>query len=414
MMKRISLFISILFLFNLCVLQGQTDLNIPIQGICIYVDYPDAPANVTRRQLEGMINGMDYQEEGVNRSFRKYWHQETRRNIDIQHDIFFYTAPHPTSYYSSGGGGNALQLFRNALEWIIANNPQYDWSSLSQWSNSDPYYEENPELLNGAVKSAIVISSAWGPTHVGGAYSPNWTLSNGVKIGKLQTSALQTPWWNTPYNLFMVIHESAHAIFDIPDTYDQDGSSSGTGKYSLMSAQGPDVEPIGAPFLYLENWGHAIQPTNAGIYTYTLRADGDSVVVLKNIHDPEEFFVLEVRKNTTPGNSLFPVPIGLMIWHTDGKVYSLNMMEDATRYAHYRHSIIQKDGLFELEGQHAVPDAGDIYLPGDNFSDRSNPDANWWAGEGSGISIKRIQIVDENHMQITVVISNTNSELNDF
>lgn len=403
-MKKSILILLILSLFSSSFLIAQTDLNIPVRGICIYIDYPDAPANFTADQLDSMLNDMDYQTPIMNRSFRNYWHQETRRNYDIEHDIFFYTAPMNSTHYANLQWFDGIELWKDALEWIIANNPTYDWNSLSKWSNADPFNTERPGDFLGGIKAVSVISSVWGPAGVGGAHFPSWTLSNGELIGTIQGSVLQAPWHATT-NLFIYCHETGHSIFNLPDTYDYDASSGGTAKYSLMSAQGPDVEPVGAPFLYQHNWGYVKEP-EVGTHTYTLPADGDTIVVIKNPHDPKEFFSLEVRKNSTLGNSLFPVPIGLLLWHSDLKVNTHNTLENATRYAHYKHSIIQKDGLFELENSGSGPpiNAGDIYLPGDVFNDATSPNANWWAGEESGIEIKDIVIVDADHLQFTVVV----------
>ena len=80
-----------------------------------------------------------------------------------------------------------------------------------------------------------------------------------------------------------------------------------------------------------------------------LPADGDTVIRIANPHDPNEFFALEARKNTTLGNSLFPAPLGLLVWHVDRKVYSGNDLETRTRYEHYTYVVVQKEGLFELE-----------------------------------------------------------------
>ncbi|MFT5386404.1 MAG: M6 family metalloprotease-like protein [Saprospiraceae bacterium] len=409
-MKKNTLIFGILTLVNYSVLIGQTNMNIPIKGICIYIDYPDAPIDVSPTQLDSMLNHMDFQSPVINRSFRKYWHQETRRNFDVQHDIFYYTAPMPATFYEGLQWFDGIQLWRDALEWVIANNPNYNWNDLSKWSTTDPFNKERPTAFEGAIKSVMVISSVWGPAGVGAAHFPSWNLSNGETVGTIQGSILQAPWHST-VNLFVLFHESGHSLFNLPDIYDYDASSGGAAKYSLMSAQGPDVEPVGAPFLYQHNWGYVKEPEE-GTHTFTLPADGDTIVVIKNIHDPKEFFALEIRKNSTLGNSLFPVPIGLLIWHSDLKVHTHNTLENATRYAHYKHSVVQKDGLFELENSGPNPpiNAGDIYLPGDVFNDATTPNANWWSGESSGFEVKDILLIGDSLVQFTVVISEVHEE----
>ncbi len=408
---RFLIFCSFTFFFT-SLIHGQTDFNKKIKGICIYIDYPDAPRNISKKKLDALLNEMDYTDKEVNRSFRKYWHQQSRGNIDIEHDIFFYTAPRPSTVYSKLAW-YATEVWKQALEWVIENHTEYDWSTLSTWNMEDPFDAKEPQKYEGGLKAVTMISSVWGPKGVGASHFPEWTLSNGVNITSIQGSILKSP-WSEELNMFMLCHEAGHSIFNLKDTYDYDVSSGGTAKYSLMSAQGPDVEPIGAPFLYQHKWGHIKEP-KPGSQTYILPADGDTIVVIKNIRDPNEYFTIEARMQSTPGNSLFPVPIGLLIWHTDLKVEgSLNIFEEHTSKYHYTHSIEQKDGLFELEEDGPVPhvDNGDIFVPGDEFSLNSKPSSHWWSGEDSGIKVHDIVILPGNRIQFSVICANMDKEVN--
>ncbi len=356
---------------------SQTDANTKYKGITIYIDYPDVPASVTPARLDSLINGLSYQEEGAARSFRTYWYEQSRRNVDFTHDIFFYRAPQPSTYYASITWQDGIQLWKDALEWIIAQHPNYDWRSLSV---ADDGFDRQPK---GGLASVMVLSSKWGPSGIGGAHGPRWTLSNGVKVNAIYGSVLKSPWDTTPINLFMNLHEAGHGIFGFPDTYDTDGGaehSGGTGIYSLMSGGLPDVEPIGGPFLAQYGWGTTVEP-QPGTTTLTLRADGDSVVVMRNPYDPHEYFSIEARKKSNTGNSLFPAELGLLIWHTDSKVFTSNRLSDMTPLKHYRHSIEQADGKYELERSATNRgNPGDIYLPGYTFTPDSEPDTHWWDG----------------------------------
>ena len=377
---------------------AQTDANAPIHGITIYIDYPDAPAMVTGDQLDSLINGITYTEAGVQRTFRAYWHEQSIRNIDITHDVFFYTAPEPVAYYEALPWYEGIVLWQDALEHIITTHPDYNWDALTDHEEGDP----GPI---GALRSVMIISSAWGPTGVGASHGPNWTLSNGERVGRIYGSVLQSP-WDIDNNIFMTLHEAGHGVFGLPDTYDTEYDSGGTSFYTLMSGGKPDIEPIGGPFLAEQNWGHLLEPSTGTTTTITLRADSDSIVVIRNPHDLLEFYTLEVRNSSRIGNSLFPVPLGLLIWHTDTKVNSSNRNEDMTELLHYRHSIEQADGLFELEGGlDPGGNAGDIYLAGDSFTPTSVPNTNWWSGEFSGVEITAIELIGTNKIRFTVTIS---------
>lgn len=380
---------------------GQTDAHTKYKGIAIYIDYPDVPASVTPARLDSLINSMTYQEEGAARSFRKYWYEQSRRNVDFTHDIFFYTAPQPSTYYESITWQEGILLWKDALEWIIAHNPHYDWHSLSVTDDSF----DKPS--KGGLASVMVISSKWGPLGVGASHGPNWTLSNGVKVITIFGSVLKSPWDITPVNLFMTLHESGHGIFGFPDTYDTDDGvahSGGTGFYSLMSGGLPDVEPLGGPFLAQYKWGTGIEP-QTGTTSITLKTDGDSVVVLRNPYDPYEYFTIEARKKSTIGNSLFPAVLGLLIWHTDSKVSTSNRLSDMTPLKHYRNSIEQADGRFELEKSATNRgNIGDIYRPGNKFTTDSKPDTRWWDGRASGIEVTDIRYVGTDRISFTVTI----------
>ena len=368
----------------------QTDANTPIHGITICIDYPDAAATVSAAQLDSILNGITYQETGIQRTFRKYWLEQTRRNVVMHQDVFFYTAPFLSTYYESIGWQAGILLWKDALESVIVNNPSYNWDALS------------PDEAGG-LRSVMIISSKWGPAGVGGGHGPYWTLSNEVKVNYIYGSVLKAP-WDVSNNLFMTLHESGHGIFHLPDTYDTEYDSGGTWFYTLMSGGMNDVEPVGGPFLAQHNWGHVIEP-GPGTHTITLKADGDSIVVFRNLHDSLEFFTIEARKQSTMGNSLFPVELGLLIWHSDTKVPASNTLQDMTPMKHYAHSIEQADGLFELESFFPTEgNAGDIYLPGNSFNDGTSPDTKWWDQSVSGIDLGNIQLSGSDQISFTVTI----------
>ena len=391
--------------------QNSTDSNRQYKGIVVYIDYPDAPAWIGQERLDSLINGRRYAEEGASRSFRQYWLEQSRRNFDIQHDLFFFTAPQNSTHYESLGWQEGILLWKDALEDVIDKNPDYDWRSLS--ITDDGF--ANPK--KGGILSVMVISSKWGPAGVGASHGPQWTLSNGIKINTIQGSVLRSPWDTTPVNLFMLLHESAHQIFSFPDTYDTDSGSehsSGTGFYSLMSGGLPDVEPLGGPFLAEYQWGYVVEP-EPGSHRITLRADGDSVVVFRNPYDPEEYFTIEARRKSTIGNSLFPVDLGLLVWHTDSKVSTSNRLSNRTPLKHYRNSIEQADGLFELERlQNHRGNAGDIYTPGDEFTGGTRPDTKWWDGTASNFELKNITYQGPDQVQFEILIPDLPERLDEI
>jgi hypothetical protein len=181
-----------------------------------------------------------------------------------------------------------------------------------------------------------------------------------------------------------------------PDTYDYDGSSFGTGFYSVMSGNqvGGEVEPIGGPFFMKAGWASVvdIEPNTS----YTLPIDGKLVARYRNPDDSNEYFILEACKQATPGNAAFPVERGIVIWHIDENVTTTNTLENMTLEAHYAYSIEQADGLFELENGSNQGNAGDIFVEGIEFDSSTLPNSNWWNGTNSGLAIHSIQFNEDN------------------
>ena len=76
-----------------------------------------------------------------------------------------------------------------------------------------------------------------------------------------------------------------------------------------------------------------------------------------------------------------------------------------TPLKHYRNSIEQADGRFELEKSATNRgNIGDLYRPGKSFTPDSKPDTKWWDGLASGIQVTEIQFAGTDHITFTVTI----------
>jgi len=97
------------------------------------------------------------------------------------------------------------------------------------------------------------------------------------------------------------------------------------------------------------------------------------------------FFILEARLKTGHDSDL-PAE-GLAIYHCDTTMPD-NDNESLTRTAHYLCSLIQCDGLFELEAHsHERGDAEDLLRAGGEISDTTSPDCKLWNGTNSGLRV---------------------------
>jgi subtilisin-like proprotein convertase family protein len=81
---------------------------------------------------------------------------------------------------------------------------------------------------------------------------------------------------------------------------------------------------------------------------------------------------------------------GLAIWHVDED--GDNSHEQMTSGSHYKLSLVQADGLFQLERQRGHDgDAGDLFAgSGPRFADNTAPHSKWWNGTSSNLSIDLI------------------------
>ncbi len=111
--------------------------------------------------------------------------------------------------------------------------------------------------------------------------------------------------------------------------------------------------------------------------------------------NPGEYFLIEGRIKTEKSRRC--PDQGLLIWHIDDSNSTNNNFKMMTPDSHYTVSVEQADNLFELEKGIFLSesDSGDLFHAGYNdcFTDFSSPNAKWWNGANSGLSILDISAV---------------------
>lgn len=80
---------------------------------------------------------------------------------------------------------------------------------------------------------------------------------------------------------------------------------------------------------------------------------------------------------------------GLLVWHVDDA--RNNSWQDMTATRHYRLSVEQSDGRFDLEKNSSSRD-GDLYHEGYRtlFDATTTPNSSWWSGTASGLGLSYI------------------------
>jgi hypothetical protein len=195
-------------------------------------------------------------------------------------------------------------------------------------------------------------------------------------------------------------HELAHG-FGLPDLYDIDYTSQGTGDWSLMSS-GSWNGWMGNSPAHLDAWCKTqlgwVTPTNI-----TTNQNGASIPQVET--DPtvyrlwsmgapgNEYFLVENRQRI--GYDFHLPGAGLLIWHVDD-VMDQNTDEwypGHTSSGHYLVALEQADNLYELEQNTSSGNAGDPY-PGSTsnrtFSEFTNPSSNAYVGSSTLVAVSDI------------------------
>ena len=203
-------------------------------------------------------------------------------------------------------------------------------------------------------------------------------------------------------SLFVILHEYGHMLFGWPDTYNTRGGR-GTGRYDLMSSNEYWIGVPNASLLNHAGWIDVEDITQSQVIT--LEENGDKAYRFVNPDDPLEYFIIEARNNKhiTTQRIEPSAERGLYIWHLDENVNS-NFSIDISEGQHYRSSLEQADGNFDLENGVNSSDETDAYGPGDEFGNNTQPDSRWWNGSASGLSITDIRLLEDNRISFRVTL----------
>jgi M6 family metalloprotease-like protein len=287
------------------------------------------------------------------------------------------------SYYDNCDGGRAGELIGEALNWLEGQG--FDFTSLT--------------LIGGNRIMALNVFYAGSPDcgwakglwpHKG--WYSGFTSGSGITTGDYQITNI-----GSSLRLGTFCHENGHMIGQWPDLYDYGYESSGAGNYCLMAYGGSSTNPIppNPYFRDLRGWETIIEIS--GDQTGTTRNhQANSFTTYRFSHptNTREFFLIDSR--TKNGRNASIPDEGLLIWHIDED--GSNNNEQMTHLLHYRVSVEQADGLFQLENGSGYGGSGDLFHAGykDIFNDATLPDALWWNEEESGMSVSSISAVSSN------------------
>jgi M6 family metalloprotease-like protein len=349
-----------------------------VKGLAIIIDFADEPGTISRDAIERYFNTPGYNEYYNNGSVRDYYMDVSGGLLDYSNVVTsYYRAKYPKTYYDSNTiYGKTSELLQEAYEWL--DQQGFDFSTLT--------------TQDGEVR-AVNFYYAGYPTQ-GWTYGlwPHMSYysfytNDGVRTGRYQMTNI-----GSSLTLATTCHENGHMVMGWPDLYDYgyDGvSSAGLGVYCLMAYQGPSNNPV-PPNAYLRSiagWENVMNITSFS-GDVSLVSNTNNSLQYDNASNPNEYFIIESRTKT--GRSASLPDEGMMIWHIDQGGY--NEYQDMTSERHFQVSLEQADGLFELEHGYSYGGPNDLFGANfkNSFNDFSLPDANWWNGIRSNLSISQI------------------------
>lgn len=326
--------------------------------LVICIDFSDKPRTISTTTIYNRFFGNN------GKTFRNYFSDNSYGTyVPSGIVVGWYTAPQTYSYYRDdpspgcdyGMGSyphNGQKLFEDALD-MVNNDLSISYATLS-WLDVDG---------DGYLDRVFVVH-AGGEAALGGNCNEIWAFTWGiysktVKGKTFGTFATSAEYLDVPSNTQrsgVDCHEYAHVI-GLPDLYDYSGQTDGTGQWSLMSggAWGNDyaITPSHLDAWSKYQFGWVSPVINPRGLVYIDNVESNNQIIKYTTLDPNEYFLVENRQKTGFDSSL--PGSGLLIWHINE-----NKDQHTDRYCHTV-SIVQADGLQDLENKRNGGDLGDPY-----------------------------------------------------
>lgn len=348
-------------------------------GLCLLIDFSDAPATIAREEVERFCNQPGYSGFGNSGSVHDYFHDNSIGRCRYTNIVApYYRAKRPKTYYTDRAIAQpqrAVELIREALDFHKANG--FDFSPLTADSQGYVY------ALN--VYYAGPVTNNWAE----GLWPHSYHLGSPVPLRPGQSAFdYQFTAMGAELELGTFCHENGHMLCDYPDLYDYGGESSGVGMYCLMCAGNFSEKnpiPISAYLKRAAGWARDVVPIEHDKVITLAAGSNDFAIYARS---GREYFLVENRQQS--GRDATLPDAGLAIWHVDEE--GDNSHEQMTSANHYELSLKQADGLFQLERQrNALGDAGDLYAGASaRFADDTTPSSRWWNGTSSDLTIDQV------------------------
>lgn len=342
-----------------------------VLGLCLIVDFPDEPGTISPAEVDVFCNELGYTANGNNGSIRDYYRDVSNDRLDYTNFVLpaYYTALHDKSHYDDPAQPSvpgAVELITEALDYLD------DTIDYAQFDADDDGFIDAINCFYVGTTSAGWSMGLW----------PHCAPLIYETDDDVMTIQYQITYMGSSLRIGTFCHENGHMLFWWPDLYDYDHDSRGLGQYCLMSG-GNHVDggrnPV-EPCAYLKDragWTDTLTLTQP---QQGLGATAGSDVIHK-YPDPaneNEYYLIDNRQQV--GRDAGLPDAGLAIWHIDES--GSNDWNQMTPERHYRVTLVQADGEWDLENDRNSGDATDLWSAPTfaRCGPNTSPDTDWWDG----------------------------------
>jgi immune inhibitor A len=381
---------------------GKSALTGAFKALCILVDFSDNQSQTVAQDFNTLV--FTNQAGTV----RDYYNEVSYGQLDLvtvnlPSSLGWKRAPQTYAYYVDNGYGT---------DSPYPNNSQKLCEDLVDLVDPDVDFSQYDNDGDGYVDVIMIVHSGRGAEFTGSPsdiWSHKWSISPRSRDGvNIFDYTIMPEYWNNPGDMTIGVfcHELGHG-FGLPDLYDTDGSSYGTGYWSLMSS-GSWNGSLGDSPSHPDAWSRTelgwVTPNNI-----TSNVTGVSIPEVENNAvvyrlwtsgaAGDQYYLVENRQKT--GYDAGLPGAGLLVWHIDEGVSHNNYewYPGHTAFGHYMVALEQADNQFHLEQKLSYGDTGDPY-PGSSsntaFSPVSSPNSNSYSASSSFVAITNISSSSSN------------------
>jgi M6 family metalloprotease-like protein len=361
-------------------LDGRSVSAGKVLGLAVLVHFKDVVSSTSRDDVDLLLNGLDYHENGNFCSVREYFRLMSGGKLEYSNKV---VGP-----------------------LILSRNRQYYTECLLAKEALDLVVEDGIDLgefdsRGEGIVDAISFLYAGQTQYLGYLWPHNNFLGleySGIKTNFYMLSSMGRSKEDLSIGTFC--HECGHMLCRWPDLYDygnRDGDfekSAGLGSFCLMSAgnhndEGRTPAPVCSFLRDLAGWCDRVVRLNQPREYQAVHGDYGTVMIYET-DKINEYFLMENRFGVDL--DAFIPSSGLAVYHCDS--LGSNEWQGGTASRHYQCGLLQADGSLDLETNRNLGDETDLYkrVQFIALSHDTNPASVLWDGSDSGLVISNVGV----------------------